>query len=157
MLARMSNPYARLAPLLLAGLPLLGGAASAETDAARRCARIAADTERLACYDAAFRRPEAATASPPDRFGDNGQLKHDREAKADLPKSLTGQISHLTRLHNGRYRMTLDNEQQWETTQADWAVVFNPGDRVKITRLLLGGYQVSLDSDSRSVNVRRLD
>jgi len=163
------EPYARLAPLLLiASLPLINGPAAAQTDAAKLCARISSDTARLACYDAAYGHPttgaETTAKSPPtpvatpsntvERFGDDGQLQN--AATAALPKNLNAQIVELTSLAHGLYRLGLDNQQTWQTTQADWAVDFKIGDRVIITRMALHGYQLSRAGDARSVGARRL-
>lgn len=137
---------------------------------AAKCPSMADDAARLACYDAAFGRPKAEslpphaaamtqdTPPPADlaKFGDEGQLKRDRQAKSALPKTLTGRISQLTRLHDGLYRLTLDNQQSWQTTGSDWVLEFNTGDRVTITRLPLGGYQLAPEGEARSVGVRRI-
>jgi len=143
-------------------------AGAPEPGAPEACARITSDSARLACYDAAFGRaalgattpdrPPASQTPPPDaveKFGDYGQLKRDHQAKTDVPKRVTGQITHLSSLPNGLFRLTLDNQQSWQTTQADWALDFKTGDRVLITRLPLGGYHVSVAGNSRSVSAKR--
>jgi hypothetical protein len=143
-----------------------------------------ADAARLACYDAAFGRassgmstsggpaqpagkvsaPSAKLAAPAaggttanavDKFGDYGQLERDRHANSDLPKRESAQIIRLASLPNGRVRLTLDNQQSWDTTEADWAIVFKVGERVQIDRLPLGGYQVSLVGNNHSVGAKR--
>ncbi len=157
-------------------------AGAPEPGAPEACARITSDSARLACYDAAFGRaalgattpdrppasqtpppsdgvpPTVSGGAPPDaveKFGDYGQLKRDHQAKTDVPKRVTGQITHLSSLPNGLFRLTLDNQQSWQTTQADWALDFKTGDRVLITRLPLGGYHVSVAGNSRSVSAKR--
>jgi hypothetical protein len=167
---------------LLTGYVGAQPADAAPTDAAGACTRIAVDAARLACYDAAFGRvasdattPEHPLASPaapasitvphpvsgaasPDalgKFGDYGQLAQDRKAQSEVPKSVTAQITQLSSLPNGLFRLTLDNQQRWQTTQADWALNFKAGDRVLITRLPLGGYQVSVAGNNRSVGAKR--
>jgi len=156
----------------LAASLLLGHAGaqpgSPETGAAGACTRIAANAARLACYDAAFGRaasgattpdrPPASRAAPPDaveKFGDYGQLARDRKAKSDVPKKVSAEITQLTSLPNGLFRLSLDNQQIWQTTQADWALNFKVGDRVLITRLPLGGYQVSVAGSGLSVGAKR--
>ncbi len=170
------------ASLLLTGYAGAQLAGAPETGAAAACTRIAVDAARLACYDAAFGRaasgattpdhPPASRAAPPSstvpppvagaaspaavgKFGDYGQLPQDRKAQADVPKKMTAQITQLSSLPNGLFRLTLDNQQSWLTTQADWALNFKAGDRVLITRLPLGGYQVSVAGDNRSVGAKR--
>jgi hypothetical protein len=156
------------ASLLLTGYARAQPAGAPQTGAAGACTRIVADAARLACYDAAFGRA-AAGATTPDRppgsraaapeavgkFGDHGQLTQDRKAQSDVPKSVTAQITQLSSLPNGLFRLTLDNQQSWQTTQADWALNFKAGDRVLITRLPLGGYQVSVAGNNRSVGAKR--
>jgi hypothetical protein len=165
-----------LASLLLTGRSEAQSAGVLQTGAPEACTRIAADAARLSCYDTAFGRaafgatvrdrPPASPAAPPpissvappdavDKFGDYGQLARDHQAKSDVPKRVTGQITQLSALPNGLFRLTLDNQQSWQTTQADWALDFKAGDRVQITRLPLGGYQVSVEGNNRSVDARR--
>jgi hypothetical protein len=171
------------ASLLLTGYAWAQPAGAPQTGAAGACTRIVADAARLACYDAAFGRA-AAGATTPDRppgsrpaaasttvpqpvsgaaapeavrkFGDYGQLTQDRKARSDVPKSVTAQITQLSSLPNGLFRLTLDNQQSWQTTQADWALSFKAGDRVQISRLPLGGYQVSVAGNSHSVGAKRM-
>jgi hypothetical protein len=162
--------------LLLAGPSEAQSSAAPETRAPEDCARIAADAARLSCYDAASGRaafgattpdrPRASQAAPPpasgvappdavEKFGDHGQLARDHQAKSELPKRLTAQITQLSSLPNGLFRLNLDNRQSWQTTQADWALDFKVGDRVLIARLPLGGYQVSVAGNGRSVGAKR--
>jgi hypothetical protein len=162
-------------PLLLTGHAGAQSAGAPETGAPEDCTGIAADAARLSCYDAAFGRvavgatppdrpgasqtpPTASGIAPPDaveKFGDYGQLAHDHQAKSEVPKRVTGQITKLSTLPNGLFRFTLDNQQTWQTMQADWASEFKAGDRVLITRLPLGGYQVSVAGNNRSVSAKR--
>jgi hypothetical protein len=130
--------------------------------AAQACTRVADDASRLSCYDAALAvaKPLAAQQSNVDRsdvqakFGDNGQLH--REAKPELPKDLTAEVQQVASLPAGRYRLTLDNGQVWRTTQADWAIAFKANDRVTITRMLLGNYEISLAGHNGSVGATRI-
>ena len=158
-------------------------AGAAQTGAAEACTRIVADAARLACYDAAFGgaalgatmpdRPPARRAAPPstaaqppgsgvappaavEKFGDYGQLARDRKTQSDVPKNMTARVTQLSSLPNGLFRLTLDNHQSWQTEQADWALQFKTGDRVLITRLPLGGYQVSVAGNSRSIGAKRI-
>ena len=164
--------------LLLTGQPEAQPAGAPKTGA--DCTRIAEDAARLSCYDAAHGRAAvgraAVGATPPDRpqasqtplpasgiaapdavdkFGDYGQLARGHQAKSEVPKRVTAQITTLSTLPNGLFRFTLDNQQTWQTMQADWALDFKAGDRVLITRLPLGGYQVSVAGYNRSVSAKR--
>jgi hypothetical protein len=88
------------------------------------------------------------------KFGDNGRLHPD--SKTELPKNLTVQVQQVTSLPSGRYRLTLDNGQIWRTTQADWALEFKANDTVTISRMVLGGYEISLAGHNASVSATRI-
>jgi hypothetical protein len=142
------------------------GAHGQDLKAAQACTRLGDDASRLACYDAAFgvakggakpstaQQPEVDKTDAQARFGDNGQIHP--EAKAALPKNLTAQVQQVTSLPSGLYRLTLDNGQVWRTTQADWALAFKANDTVTISRMLLGGYDISLAGQNKSVSARRI-
>ena len=146
----------------LAFVLALGCAHGDDLKAAQACTRLSDDVSRLSCYDAALGVVKSPTAQQSDagktdaqaKFGDNGQLHPD--AKADLPKNLTVQVQQVTSLPAGRYRLTLDNGQVWRTTQADWALTFKANDTVTISRMVLGGYEISLAGQIRSVSARRI-
>jgi hypothetical protein len=89
------------------------------------------------------------------RFGDTGQLRGEAEARRSLPSQLEAYVKRVAKLPDGRYRLTLDNDQVWQTTAADWAVEFNPEDAVTISRLPLGGYQIALSGENRNLGVKR--
>jgi hypothetical protein len=135
-----------------------------DLEAVRACTRLSDNAARLACYDAAV--VEAKTPSvpklsaekpePQPKFGDNGQLHRDIQSKADLPKSLTGQLSRVASLPHGLYRLTLDIGQIWQTTEADSALEFKAGDMVTISRMVLGGYIISLSAHTTSVGAKRI-
>ena len=146
----------------------LGCARGQDFKAAQACTRLSDDASRLACYDAALGHNAALGAAKPPaaqqsdvgrsdvqaKFGDNGQLH--REAKPELPKDLTAEVQQVASLPAGRYRLTLDNGQVWRTTQADWAIAFKANDRVTITRMLLGNYEISLAGHNGSVGATRI-
>jgi len=152
----------------------LGCAHSQDLKAAQACTRLGDDASRLACYDAALGRDAVSghdsvsgAAKPPTapqpgavnsetsvKFGDDGRLHP--HPKADLPKNLTAQVQQVTPLRDGHYRLTLDNGQVWSTTQADSALTFKASDTVTISRLLLGGYEVSLAGHTTSVSAIRM-
>ena len=150
----------------------LGCAHGQDLKAAQACARLGDDASRLACYDAALgattpsNAHESGAAKPPSaqqsgvakmdtqsKFGDDGRLHP--EAKPVLPKNVTAQIQQVTPLPHGMYRFNLDNGQVWSTTQADPALTFKANDKVTITRLLLGGYEISLAGHTTSVSAIR--
>jgi hypothetical protein len=136
-----------------------GSTWSEDQAAARACAGIADSAERLACYDAAFATVHApATGSDPSaaQFGYDGQMPLQHKPKADLPKKLQFKVQSVAPVGQGRYRLTLDNGQIWETRQADWALEFKSSDTVTISRMVFDTYQISLAGQGRSVGVKRI-
>lgn len=72
-----------------------------------------------------------------------------------MPSELKAYVKRVASLPNGRYLLTLDNDQVWQTTEADWAVEFNAEDAVTISRLPMGGYQIALSGENRTLGVKR--
>jgi hypothetical protein len=146
----------------LAFVLALGCAHGQDLKAAQACTRLGDDVSRLSCYDAALGVAKPPTAQQSGmgktdaqaKFGDNGQLHPD--PKADLPKNLTAQVQQVTPLPNGLYRLTLDNEQVWRTTEANWAIAFKAHDTVTISRMVLGGHEISLAGHTPSVSAKRI-
>lgn len=158
----------RVAPRFWMTLVLaLGYAHGQDRGCLQACTRLSDDRTRLSCYDAAMGMTKPATgasgsrASPAcatqtdgqERFGDDGRLH--TEPKAALPKNLTMRVLQAMSLPAGLYRLSLDNGQVWDTTQADSALAFQANDVVTISRLLLGGYQMSLAGHTTSVSAVR--
>lgn len=145
----------------------LNGAQAQDLQALRACTRLSDDAARVSCYDAAMgivkSAPSAAKASstspaealtpPPAQFGDDGRLH--TKAETPLPKALSAQVREVAALPAGLYRLTLDNGQVWDTTQADSALVFNANDAITVSRGWLGGYQISLTGHTTSVSAAR--
>ena len=146
-------PGRMLGALVLAAVGSgIGGAGAEDLAAARTCAAIAQADSRLQCYDHAF----GVTPPPPAaRFGDTGQLPA-QVAQDPVPQTLEAKVSAVASLPEGLYRVTLDNGQVWQTRRADWALQFSTSDRVTISRLALGGYQISLAGNPRSVSAKRI-
>jgi len=56
--------------------------------------------------------PAGRAAGPPAAsFGDNGQLKPQLEARANLPRKLDRKVQRVVPLGQGPYRLTLENGQ----------------------------------------------
>lgn len=136
--------------------------------AMKACTRLGDDAARLSCYDAAMGvskspsgagkpqpAPPAETGStqPQAKFGDDGRLHS--VAKTSLPKNLSAQVREVRLLPAGLYRLTLDNGQVWDTTQADSALAFKANEAVTISRGLLGSYKISLAGHNTSVSAVR--
>jgi hypothetical protein len=139
-----------------------------DLQAAQACTRLDDDAARLSCYDAAMGVRKAASgaakpqSAPPSdgvttdaqgKFGDDGRFH--TESKSSLPKNLTVQVREVTILPPGLYRLTLDNGQVWDTTQAESALAFKANDAVTISRRVFGGYEISLAGHNTSVSATR--
>jgi hypothetical protein len=149
-----------------------GGSYAQDLKAAQACAHLSDDAARLACYDTALRVAKAPSAwsagaqpvaaQPPvaeqadaqARFGDDGRLNP--KSKPELPKALTAQVQEVASLPNGLYRLVLDNGQVWRTTEADDALAFKVNNRVTISRMVLGNYEISLAGHATSVSAKRI-
>jgi hypothetical protein len=139
-----------------------GCARGQDVKAAQACTRLADDAARLACFDAAFgalkpptgQQSGAVKSDPVAKFGDDGRLHTD--AKIDLPKNFTAQVRQVTPLANGLYRLNLDNGQVWTSTEADSALTFKVNDRVTISRMPFGRYEISLAGHTTSVGATRM-
>jgi hypothetical protein len=153
-------------------LPTLGSGAELPQSLIA-CTELQSDTKRLACFDREFAAlghgrpqpphetgehpasaPDAASIPTQTRFGDDGQLRS--ETKPSVPKSLTATVREVMALPAGLYRLTLDTGDVWRTTQADSALEFKVDDAVTISRLLLGGYEISLKGHTTSVSIVRI-
>jgi len=152
-------------PIALIGAALaIGSAHGGELQAAQACTRLVDDAARLLCYDAAFGAVKpppptrqtggAATIENQTAFGDEGRLHP--HAKPDLPKTMTTEVLRAQPLPNGLYRLTLSNGQVWSTTEADSSLPFKANDMVTLSRLLLGGYEISLSGHTTSVRAVRI-
>ena len=136
-----------------------------DLESAKACTSLGDNAARLACYDAALRvtkpptnapQPRVQNPDPQAQFGDNGQIQRDQKSKPEVPNSLTGHVQQVTALANGRYRLTLDNGQVWQTDPADWTMTFKVGETVTISRFSLGSYQISLAGNTRSIGAKRV-
>jgi hypothetical protein len=100
--------------------------------ALQACTQVGDGAARLSCYDAAM-----------------------GVVKSTLPKNVSAQVREVARLPAGLYRLTLDNGQVWDTTQADSALVFKANDAIVISRGSLGSNQISLAGHNISVSATR--
>jgi hypothetical protein len=138
-------------------------------ESAASCASIADNMERLACYDTFFRKGSAEQPTPPapakaqtpaqstnaappaTEFGGEFRKQH-----TDGPKRLNAVVTGVTPLGRGLYRLSLDNGQVWDTTEADWALEFHASNSVTISRMMLGNYLISRAGEGRSIPVKRV-
>ncbi|MGC2033641.1 MAG: hypothetical protein WA642_26735 [Steroidobacteraceae bacterium] len=146
-----------------AAAPFSSAVHAEDVDAARACTHVRDAAARLTCYDAAFGVAEMQGTQPVGvesphaqaQFGDSGQVRS--RTTTDLPKKLTLAVQQVTALPEGHYQLTLDNGQVWQTTQADWTMDLKESDLVTISRMPLGGYQISSPrSGHTSVGAKRI-
>lgn len=173
---------ARLAIMVIAGW---GSVAAAEVSSdIARCTAIESDTERLACYDKLFARPEAkmqkgqptpsqsaATPSAPagagaaeaaaaqagaDDFGLDGRKPGEQPTEPKGPDEIQARVSKIVTQPRGEAVLTLDNGQVWQQQEYDWHLAFKVGDEVIIKRGVLKSYRLQQKGNNRSTSVTRI-
>jgi len=164
-------------PLMLGSslLCVLSSFALAQSTGQPACRTIPDKEQRLACYDKLFEdrpaeqqpppsgstpmRASTAAQAPPQpssttaassEFG--GEIRHPKAS----PKRLEAVVTDVAPIGQGLYRLTLDNGQVWDTTQADWALEFRASNRVTISRMMLGNYLIARAGEGRTVAVKRV-
>ena len=149
-------------------------------DAARSCARIPSERERLACFDGAY-----ATAGPADESAVESAIESaDGPATADAPAAdATAGFSDLTAspeefaerrspvsptevleativdVSRNALRidyLRLDNGSVWRETE-DSRVRFEAGQKVRLTKGILGSTNLTVDGSDRAVKVKRIN
>jgi hypothetical protein len=145
------------------------------------CAAIVDDARRLACYDHLFRKgvteqprstadtPTETSASAPTPAPAQAQARTGSAAAPEGefggefrrpkvgPKRLNAVVTGVASLGQGLYRLTLDNGQVWDTTQADWTLDFQTSDRVIISKMMLGNFLIARAGAARTVAVKRVE
>jgi hypothetical protein len=164
----------RLVVSVAAMLPSLVPAAEA---ARHQCATVADDSARLACYDSVFGRPAdsamtsapAAVAPPqaaanavragdPANFGLSpwderilGPKAADRQSLA----SIVAKVATVEWRRDGRFVVTLDNDQVWQQSETLTKARPMAGDPVTIREAALGSYLL-VTKASIATRVRRV-
>lgn len=175
------------------------GPASATDQLGHRCAAVADDLGRLACYDAEYGRPEPespvvpevkslAPAAPPATvaagapaeavvaagstgaagagvaaasaeadFGLSKWTKRnlDPEAAKAAPQRITARIRHVERQRDGRFVVTLDNDQVWLQTETMSRARVAVDDDITIREASLGSFLLVTASEV-ATRVRRV-
>jgi len=159
------NARGRLGRLLLATVLLTSPTVRA--DEPRRCAALADDRARLACYDSIFGRPAAAVpasldaATVPNPEADFGLTEaakralEPEESRQRLPESISGTVAKVARQPAGELVLTLENGQVWTQLQVDARARVAVGDTVTIKKAALGSHLL-VTEDRYATRVRRV-
>lgn len=148
---------------LAAVLACAGGAAQAAEGPAHPCASIAADAQRLACFDKAFPRPGQPAQPAPAGAAAPTEAPAPAAAQFGLPapapgtvlEAIEAKVVSVDRLSRGERLFRLDNGQQWAQTQAESRGPVAPGDKVRIEKGAFGSYLLVTPSRV-GLRVRRL-
>lgn len=155
-----------IAILLAAALPSLARAATP----GEACVAISDDAQRLACYDAAFRRAASATTAlatdgpttdaaslatePIEQFGMSPQMRLESDNQTALPQ-IEAKVTKVGYTTPDRRTFTLDNGQVWLQTETTPRLRVSPGDTVTIKRALMGSYLL-VTAQSGATRARRI-
>ena len=163
----MSSATAAVLTGAAMGLHLAAAAAAGIDPGLARCAAIAANEARLACYDALSGRTtterapaQSATAQPAATPGDAASdiakfgLSAAQLHIADQgPQSIQARIAEVYEDRNRRGYLVLDNGQAWALTEGE--MLLNPGEPVTISRAALGSFMLT-SASHHSYHVRRV-
>lgn len=151
----MSNPSwvtALRAPALLAlFVAATQAAAAVPQTASHACASVAAASDRLACYDAAFPPVPGAVDLASERekalkdFGLNKSQLRDRDPdrmQVLAPDRIEGSVARLSVRPTGERLVTLDSGQVWLLTEVTMKGPLVIGDRVTIREASLGSHML---------------
>jgi hypothetical protein len=144
------------------------------------CARIAADAERLACYDKAtaalsaeaaritaareaesekLRAAEAAAAAAAAEEARRASFGSEGLGAAPDGTRLTELEATVQEAFVDRSKLLvflLDNGQVWRQTDGTFSSIVPSGTPVRLKRAAMGGYMMTIPSKGRTVPVRRL-
>ncbi|UUL81553.1 hypothetical protein [Sphingomonas qomolangmaensis] len=151
-----------------------GERASVLADALAKCPAIAADAERLACFDRTSAALLAAREAGNLVFVDREGMRTAKRAVFgfSLPKiklfgdgrsdraepevrEIDSVLASVRQAGNGIYLLALADESQWQTTEARTGFFPKAGKPVKIEAGLLGSYSASIDG-KRAIKVKRI-
>jgi len=158
--------------MVLIGALLAG---SGSDQAGERCAGIASDAGRLACYDAVYRRPgepaapaaaaaptgTPAAAAPPvpeSEFGLSGHQREQQRGATNRIEELRIVVQSVEPSRSGRATYRLSNGQRWVQSEATDRPAFSAGDVIVIRRASMGSFlAVVPDSGRAAIRVKRLE
>lgn len=137
-----------------------------------RCRAIAADKERLRCFDTAARAFDGAIATRSVVVVDRARIEQDRRARfgerrraAELPTlqdpagkpldSVTGTLAQASQIADGNWVFALADGTRWQQTDGQrFAVAPRAGEKVVVRRAALGTYKLAVGRQP-AVRVRR--
>lgn len=100
------------------------------------------------------RAPGANDSPPPDEFGRDSLAKGAGERAQSKPQRLNASIASISKQNEGRLTLWLDNGQVWAQPEDGPDLKLKAGDKVIITRGLLGSYWLS-NGSRLAIKVRR--
>ena len=130
------------------------------------CAVIAADAERLSCYDSlaetmqgAAKTVEAVTTAKAAAFGAETMAENEGKRKdVERASGIESPVTDITVIQSRRLKITLANGQVWRQV-ADDRVIKKPKDDVDhtavIRRVMLGRYVLTLEPEGKTIRVKR--
>ena len=120
-----------------------------------KCAAIMDSGQRLACYDAAARRP----AAKPE-LGREQLPKPSNSPAPEEADSVTATATTISLTSTGRLVLVFDNGQVWQQIEGDSARFIAPGKadtmQVMISRGLFGSYNLQFAGHNALYKVRRV-
>jgi hypothetical protein len=174
--------------LILAMMLVGAGGAAAQTppaasgnpqalDEVYRCAEIADDAQRLACYDSTVSRLQQAQSSGQVVAVDREQIQTIRrdsfgfslsslsalvphfgggQHPADEPiQHVELQLRSISALRDGRHRFIMANGQVWTEIEPQSAANLRPGDTVTVRAALAGSFLMTSSRGGAAHRVRR--
>ena len=174
----MRKAWSIVVGLILAGPAFAERCATLADDEARLacydrvagCLTTHDPTERLACYDAA-RPPPADVGTAPAEPSDADRAsvaRQQRSADEICPvpgaadgeeraaNAVTAEVVAVQVDPRGLHYLTLDNGQVWRELSKS-RLRFQPGDRVELSRGVLGSVNLRVDGRSGYIKVRRVE
>lgn len=154
----MRIPERRIVLALILAVTPTAGLAADPPALSHPCSAIEADSERLACFDAAFpRRIDTPDATATRNAVPGGTALDDAKRNFGLsreqlrrrvpepmreiiPQSIEAKVAKVSRAQSGERVITLDNGQVWMLTEVTSRGQISPGDSVEIRRAALGSF-----------------
>lgn len=166
-----------LATLSMATIVAAAPAATADKNgvlkAVTDCRAVADSTQRLACYDAAVARLDTAAAKNDIVVLDREEVKETRKGLFGfaLPKlpffkgddshkepevvELNSVVKRAQNIGHAHWRITLENDAVWETTDPVTRHDPKPGAKIRVRQGAMTNYFLSIDGDP-SVRAKRV-